>query len=88
MTENKREEKKEKNEGNMEIPGMDLNAKYSAKQPVIPLETQEMQKAMEKTRKDLEKLKSTIVKKYPFTQAIGILPPQSIKIFAEDSIVE
>jgi predicted nucleotidyltransferase len=32
----------------------------------------------------LDKLKGYIVKKYPFTQAISILPPQSIKDFIEE----
>ena len=33
-------------------------------------------------------LKNWIIKKYKFTQALGILPPQSIKIFIEEEIGE
>jgi len=41
-------------------------------------------KEMKKTKEKLEKLKKYIVKKYPYTEAIGILPPQSIKIFIDE----
>ncbi len=66
------------------IPGMELDMKYSTKKPVIAENTEKIQKEMEKTKKELEKLKAFIVKKYPFTQAIGILPPQSIGIFIRE----
>ncbi len=69
------------NSENTEIPGMDLN-KYDPKQN-IP-EQNQMQKEMDKTKKDLEKLKGWIVKKFPFTEAIGVLPPQSIKVFIDE----
>jgi uncharacterized protein (UPF0332 family)/predicted nucleotidyltransferase len=70
------------------IPGMELDNKYSAKKPVLPESSEKMQKELEKTKKDLEKIKATIVKKYPFTQAIGILPPQAINLFIEDELGE
>ena len=70
------------------IPGMNLDTKYQAKKSVIPENSEKMQKELEKTKKELEKLKIFIVKKYPFIQAIGILPPQSIKIFTEEEIGE
>jgi len=67
--------------------GMNLNKKYSTK-PVIPnVNTGELQKEMEKTKKDLEKIKNFIVKKYPFTEAIGIIPPQTIKLFINEEEV-
>ena len=69
------------NSENQEIPGMDLN-KYDPKK-TIP-EPNQMKKEMDKTKKDLEKLKGWIVKKYPFTEAIGVLPPQSIKAFIDE----
>lgn len=64
-----------------------LNAnfnKYSANIPMIPENSKEISKEMDKTKKELEKLKSWIVKKYSFTQSIGILPPQAIKIFIDE----
>lgn len=69
------------------IPGMNLD-NYSEKKPVVPESSLKSQKELEKKKKELEKLKAFIVKKFPFTQAIGILPPQSIKIFIEEEIGE
>jgi predicted nucleotidyltransferase len=71
---------------NTDIPEMNLE-KYSPNKNPIPENTTEAQKEMEKTKKELEKLKGFILKKYPFTQAIGILPPQAIKIFMEEEEV-
>ena len=68
------------NSENQEIPGMDLNKYSSAKIP----DQNQMQKEMEKTKKDLEKLKGWIVKKFPFTDAIGVIPPQAIKAFIDE----
>lgn len=62
-----------------DIPEMSLDNKYSEKKIATP-ET-EMNKEMEKTKKELEKLKGALVKRFPFIQAIGVLPPQSIKHF-------
>ncbi len=67
-----------------EIPGMNLNDKYSNQKPVVPQVDEKVQKEMDKTKKELDKLKNWILKKYPFTQAISILPPQSIPIFIEE----
>lgn len=75
------------NDERQEIPGMNLDNKYSDKKPIIPESDEKVQKEMEKTKKELEKLKSFIVKKYPFTQAIGILPPQAIKLFIDEEEV-
>ena len=68
------------------IPGMDL--KYTAKKSMVPADVSEVQKNLDKTKKELEKLKAALVKKYPFIQAIGILPPQSVKVFADDELGE
>jgi predicted nucleotidyltransferase len=67
-----------------EIPGMDIDMKYSNKKPILPENSEKIQKELEKTKKELEKLKGFIVKKYPFTQAIGILPPQSVEVFVKE----
>ena len=82
------QDKENKNEGMQEIPGMDLTSNYSAKKSIMPEHTSEVQKELEKTKKELEKIKSFIVKKYPFTQAIGILSPQSTKFFIEEEFGE
>jgi predicted nucleotidyltransferase/uncharacterized protein (UPF0332 family) len=58
--------------------------KYSAKMPGAPENPEEIQKEMDRTKKELEKVKSWIVKKYKFTKSIGILPPQSIRVFLEE----
>lgn len=69
------------------IPEMDLDNKYTSKKPGVPevgAPANEKDKNGEKIKKELDKLKGYIVKKYPFTQAISILPPQSIKDFIEE----
>ena len=78
-------EKKTNDSDEQEIPEMNLgNDKYSVKKPMNPQQNEEIQKEMEKTKKELEKLKALIVKKYPFTQAISVLPPQAVPIFIEE----
>ena len=69
---------------NNEIPEMNLDNKYSDKKQILPADMEKVQKEMEKTKKDLDKFKSYTLKKYPFVQAIGILPPQSIKLFIDE----
>ena len=76
------------NNNKQEIPGMDLNVKkYSNQKPIMPENPKEVQKKMEKTKKELEKLKTYIIKKYPFTLSIGILPQPIIKQFIEEEEV-
>ncbi len=70
-----------------EIPEMKIENKYSTKKDIIPETPDKIRKNMEKIKKELEKLKGFILKKYPFTTAIGILPPQSIKHFIEEEEV-
>ncbi len=67
-----------------DIPEMQINKKYSDKKPIAPKDTNESQKNMDKTKKDLEKLKNFIIKKFPFIQAIGMIPPQAIKRFIDE----
>lgn len=69
---------------NSEIPEMQLDNKYSNKKIPTVESSESVQKDMDKTRKELDKLKSWIVKKYPFTQSISILPPQAINFFIEE----
>lgn len=66
------------------IPGMDLNNNYS-KSPIPKQEDPaEAKKKFEKTKKEIEKFKDFILKKYKFVKAIGILPPQSIPKFIDE----
>ncbi|MCK5607474.1 nucleotidyltransferase domain-containing protein [Candidatus Pacearchaeota archaeon] len=69
-----------------EIPGMNLSNNYSPS-PVVPQVTPESQGKMDKTKKSLDKLKDYILKKYKFTQALSVLPPQSIPIFIKEEEV-
>ncbi len=69
-----------------EIPGMKIDNKYK-KNSIMPEDPEKVQKEMQKTKKELEKIKSFILKKYPYTQAISILPPQSIPLFIEEEEV-
>ncbi|MBW6442345.1 nucleotidyltransferase domain-containing protein [Patescibacteria group bacterium] len=73
--------------GEETIPGMDIN-KYSSKRENIPVNLEKTQKEFEKTKKDLEKIKIFMIKKYPFIEAIGILPPQALKLILEEEIDE
>ena len=72
---------------NQEIPGMNIDRKYSEKKNPIPESTEKVQKEMDKTRKELEKLKNWIIKKYNFTKSLSILPPQAIKFFIDEEEV-
>jgi predicted nucleotidyltransferase/uncharacterized protein (UPF0332 family) len=67
-----------------EIPEMQLDKKYSDKKPIIPEAPKESKKDMDKTKKELEKLKNFITKKYKYVQSISILPPVSIPKFIEE----
>ena len=69
------------------IPGMELENKYSSKNKIMQGNPQEIKRNVEKTKKELEKIKGFLLKKYPFTQAIGVLPPQSIKFFIDEEEV-
>jgi uncharacterized protein (UPF0332 family)/predicted nucleotidyltransferase len=70
-----------KKNNSSEIPGMDL--KYSPKENIVQ-KTTPNQKEMEKTKKELEKLKTFILKKYPFAKALTVLPPQAMPLFVEE----
>lgn len=70
-----------------DIPEMQLDRKYMDKKIPHSEQNQEMQKEMDKTRKEFEKFKGALLKKYPFTQALSILPPQAIKFFMDEEEV-
>jgi len=72
---------------NENIPEMNLNNKYSTQKPIVPENSEKVQKEMEKTKKELDKLKNYIIKKYPFTQALSVLPPQSLPLFVDEEEV-
>jgi len=69
------------------IPEMEIDHKYSSEKPIIPKNSEKEVKEMEKAKKELEKLKNFIIKKYSFTQALSLLPPQSISLFIEEEEV-
>ncbi|MEM3113091.1 MAG: nucleotidyltransferase domain-containing protein [Candidatus Pacearchaeota archaeon] len=55
----------------------------------IPELSESVKKEMQKQKEELEKLQKWIIKKYPFTLSIGILPPQAVpKIEEEEPIPE
>jgi len=76
------------NSSNQEIPGMNINNNYSPKKPPMASESGEMKKEVDKKKKDLEKLKNSILKKYKFIQAISLIPPQALKEFIEEEFGE
>ncbi len=47
--------------------------------------TPEQEKEMQKTREELESLKKSIITKYKFIEAIGIIPPQAAQIFDDEN---
>ena len=66
------------------IPGMTVDDKYSNKKPIIPKGPENVSKDTDKTKKELEKFKGVLVKKYPYIRSISLLPPQSIPAFIEE----
>jgi len=82
-----KDDKKTKANSENEIPEMKLDNKYSEKKPLMPENSDKAVKEMEKTKKDLEKLKNFIIKKYSYIKSISILPPQAIKVFIDEEEV-
>ncbi len=60
-----------------------INRKYEPKGGVNEI-PENVKKEMEKTKKKLDELKKYIIKKYPYTIALGILPPQYAKKYEEE----
>jgi len=83
--ENKKERKEEKT---MEQEVKDMKIDYKPGQKPVPNQiSDEVKKEMEKTREKLEKFKKDILKKYPFTLAIGIIPPQASQMIEDEEEV-
>ena len=77
MEEGKKQDKEKKSlsdELNREI-------KYGGEKDILP---ENAVKEADKLKKELDDLKKKIVKKFPFTVALSILPAQAFKIFEED----
>ncbi len=84
MTEEKKKDNEEK------ALDKTMQASYQPGTPKMPSQMQNQipektKKEMEKTREKLEKFKKTILKKYPFTLALGIIPPQAAEKFDEEN---
>jgi len=78
----------EKKEESLQNEVKDIKIDYKAK-PLANEIPEEVKKEMEKTREKLDKFKKQVLKKYPFTLAIGILPPQaSEKLEEEEEVPE
>ena len=72
------------------IPEMNLGKKHAPIKESADAQTsnpEQFKKEIEKTKKELEKLKNFILKKFPYIQAISILPPQAIRFFIEEEDV-
>ena len=72
-----------------DIPEMNLGKKYAGEAVKESANAQtpnpeQFKKEIEKTKKQLEKLKNFIIKKFPDIKAISILPPQAIRFFIEE----
>jgi len=77
----------EKSREDQEIPEMNLDTKYSTKKNLISENPETIKKDVQKTQKDLDKLKSFISKKFPYVVSLSVLPPQSIKFFIDEEEV-
>ncbi len=65
---------------------MSMQDSYKPRDKSIPGDiSEEAKKEMEKTREKLEDFKKFVLKKYPFTIAIGIIPPQAAEKFDEEN---
>lgn len=77
---------KEKPEKNEKALDQSMQESYTGKKGKIPTDIpEEVKKEMEKTREKLESFKKVVVKKYPFTLAMGIIPPQAAEKFDEEN---
>ena len=91
MTEENRQTNKSKSVSSpsspSSIPGMDLKPDYESKlkQPIPGQDvSQKAKKQMDETKAKLENFKKEVLKKYPFTIAMGIIPPQAADKFDEE----
>ena len=72
----------------VEIPGMTDKIDYDAQKKMPDMLNKDIpekaKKQMDETRKKLDKFKKDVLKKYPFTLALGIIPPQAADKFDEE----
>lgn len=81
-------EKEKKPEDDLTSNVKDMKLDYPSEQKPMEGEIPEaVKKEMKKTREKLESFQKDVVKKYPFIEAIGILPPQSAGHFEEEEEV-
>jgi predicted nucleotidyltransferase len=78
---------KEKALPSQDISDMNFMKKYSPSIPELSQNQTEIQKKMETTQKELKGIVDWIIKKYPFTQSISVLPQQSIPNFLKEEEV-
>ena len=86
------EEKSKKLRKEEDEPALDqtMDLKYQPGKPKLPSAispeiSEKAKKEMERTRERMEKLKKLIIKKYPFTLSLGIIPPQAADKFDEEN---
>ncbi len=82
-----KESEKNQDSEPQDIAEIARDTKYSSSHSANPLPVSEQQKEFEKIKKELDKLKNFIVKKFPFTQSISLLPQQAVKLFVEEEEV-
>jgi uncharacterized protein (UPF0332 family)/predicted nucleotidyltransferase len=70
-----------------DIPEMELDNNYSERKQIFKRDTK-TKKEIEDKKKELDKLKSFITKKYPFTMSLSILSPNTLKEVIEEEIGE
>ena len=91
MAKDDKESKENSEHKNNEKETMDsaLNQQYKPGAPrAAPMQNQipdEVKKEMEKTRTKLNSFKKSVLRKYPFTIVIGIVPPQAAEKFDEEN---
>ena len=80
----------ERTEGSSEEAEKRLNdsLKQDKKQPKAEEIPEKVKKEMEQTKIKLESFKKELVKKFPFIDAVGLIPPQAAEIFEEDEEIQ
>ena len=77
---NPKEEKKQELSDEIKNPGVDYTPNSSLPGQI----PEEQKKEIDKTKEKLESFKKDILKKFPFTLALGITPPQAAERFDEE----
>jgi predicted nucleotidyltransferase/uncharacterized protein (UPF0332 family) len=84
MAVDKAREKEAKPTGNLSEELKNTSVEYKPNQALPGELTEEAKKEIDKTRQKLEDFKKDILKKFPYTLAIGITPPQAAEKFDEE----